>query len=192
MIDTMPTMTHRFPELVQLIKDRAITLGEFTLASGEKSNIYCDGKKLALTGKGSAAIADAISCILSDIKYDAIAGMEMGAIPMIAAAGLRLFDTQQRDLPMLVIRKESKSYGTQKRIEGPLPESPARVIMLEDVVTSGGSVIKAIDVIEAAGHEVILAISMLDRESGGIEALEKRGVPYTPLVRMSELELEER
>jgi orotate phosphoribosyltransferase len=187
--ETPATMINaRHPDLARFLREKAIIFGSFTLASKQKSDYYCDGKQATLSGEGLSLIIEAILQETRDVEFDAIGGMDMGATPIAPAAAYRLFQLG-RDVPSFVVRKEVKSHGTMKAIEGPLPQSPSRVVILEDVVTSGGSLLKAIDVVRAAGHEVVLAISVLDREAGGGEALRARGVRYQPLVRIAELGL---
>ena len=96
-----------------------------------------------------------------------------------------------RPLPTFVARKEVKGHGTKKAIEGPIPPAPCRVAIVDDVVTSGDSILKAIDAAEAQGAKVVLAISVLDRNAGATEALARRGIAYRALVRLEELGIED-
>lgn len=178
----------RFPELARFVNEQAIQKGSFTLASGRPSKFYCDGKMISLSCKGASLLVDAILETLSTREYDAIGGMEMGAIPIVGAMALRYSDRGMQ-IPAFVVRKESKLHGTCKRIEGPIPNKPSRVVIVDDVVTTGGSILDAIKAVQKEGHTVILAISMLDREEGGAESLSEHGVPYEPLVTISELDI---
>jgi len=192
-----PATAGRFPELAAFLNERAIRRGTFTLASGKTSNFYCDAKAAVLHGRGASLIAAAVVETLEGVEFDAVGGMELGAVPITAAVIQRFHDSQSRDVPGFIVRKAVKEYGTQKRIEGPgLGSAPgagtgagARVVIVEDVVTTGGSVLSAIDAVQSEGHEVVLVISVLDREEGGREAIESRGVAYRPLVTLSELGL---
>jgi orotate phosphoribosyltransferase len=176
----------RHPELAQYVQDHAIKRGSFTLVSGRKSSYYCDGKRVSFSGEGLQLIADAIHSELRDLECDAIGGMDMGATPIVAAVSLRLFQLG-RSVPAFVVRKDVKDHGTRREIEGPLPEQPSRLVIVDDVVTSGGSIIKSIEAVRRRGHEVVLAISILDRDGGGREALNAMGVKYQPLVTIAEL-----
>lgn len=183
---SMRNQSARHPELAQFVQVRAIRRGSFTLASGRKSSYYCDGKQVSFSGEGLQLIADAMCAELRDVEFDAIGGMDMGATPIVAAVSLRLFQLG-RTAPAFVVRKDVKDHGTRKEIEGPLPEQPSRVVIVDDVVTSGGSIIKSIEAVRRRGHEVVLAMSVLDRDGGGREALGEFGVKYQPLVTISEL-----
>ncbi|USN98441.1 MAG: orotate phosphoribosyltransferase [Phycisphaeraceae bacterium] len=185
----MPDLaTARHPDLARCILERAVTRGEFTLASGAKSDYYCDVRLVSLSGEGARLIADALLEETADLDFDALGGMDMGATPIAAAFGLRAHE-QGLDIPTFVVRKNPKAHGTQKLIEGPLPETPQRVVIVDDVVTSGGSLIKAIEVAKQAGHSVVKAFAVLDRESGGSANIAATGVDYQPLVSIHELGL---
>ncbi len=176
----------RHPALARFVRERAITFGNFTLASGRTSTYYCDAKQITFSGEGLALVMDALAKELRDVEFDAIGGMDMGATPLAAAAALR-FHQLGRGVPAFVVRKDVKEHGTRKDIEGTLPATPAKVVILDDVITTAGSIIKAVDVVRAKGHEIVLALGILDREAGGVEALRAKGVKYQPLVTISEL-----
>ena len=182
----MRSQTVRHAELARFLEDRAIRRGSFTLASGRKSSYYCDGKQVSFSGEGLQLIADAMYTELRDVDFDAIGGMDMGATPIVSAVSMRLFQLG-RTAPAFVVRKDVKDHGTRKEIEGPLPEKPSRLVIVDDVVTSGGSIIKSIEAVRRRGHEVVLALSVLDRDGGGSEALKALGVKYQPLVTIAEL-----
>jgi orotate phosphoribosyltransferase len=109
----------------------------------------------------------------------------MGATPIVGAVATRSLDAG-RPLPVFVVRKEVKGHGTMKAIEGPLP-APCNVVIVDDVVTTGGSILKAIDAVEKLGCKVLMAITVLDRNAGASEELHRRGIPYTPLVTLADL-----
>lgn len=176
----------RHPELVSFLLDRAIKFGSFKLSSGQQSDYYCDGKLVSFDGEGLSLIVDGILEEIKDLEVDAVGGMDMGATPIVAGVGLRAFD---RGIPMptFVVRKEAKAHGTMKGIEGPIPERGSRVVIVDDVVTSGGSILRAIERARQAGLEVVLAMCVLDRDSGGRAAMDRLGVPYRPLVTIAEI-----
>lgn len=198
MTATQPDLTDslrgaRHPALARCILDRAVKRGDFTLASGAKSSYYCDIRLVSFSGEGAGLIADALLAETAELEFDALGGMDMGATPIAACYGLRA-EQVGRPTTVFVVRKNVKAHGTQKLIEGPLPESPQRVVIVDDVVTSGGSLIKAIKVAQEAGHTVVKAFAVLDRESGGADAIaESLGSAdaglYQPLVTVSELGL---
>jgi orotate phosphoribosyltransferase len=176
----------RHAALASFLLERAIRFGEFTLASGARSDYYCDGKLVSFDGRGLALIADAILQEIDDLELDAIGGMDMGATPIVAGVSLRAHERGLM-LPSFVVRKAVKGHGTKKVIEGPIPPAPARVAVVDDVITSGGSTKLAIERIREAGHEVVVALSVLDRASGGAEAMAALDVPYRPLVTIAEI-----
>jgi orotate phosphoribosyltransferase len=176
----------RHPELARFIDEHAIRRGRFKLSGGGTSSYYCDGKLVSFSGAGVALIAEAIIEEIGDLDIDAIGGMDMGATPIVSAVAMRLHQLG-RAIPAFVVRKDVKAHGTMKAIEGPLPEKPGRVVIVDDVVTTGGSIITAVEAVRAQGHTVVLAISVLDRDAGGREALRAHGITYRPLVTIAEL-----
>lgn len=182
-------ITARHTDLARYIHENAIEFGTFTLASGATSSYYCDIRKVSLSGQGALLVADAVLGEVEDLAFDALGGMDMGATPITSAVALRAHQAGN-DFPVFVVRKDVKSHGAQRKVEGNLPETPSRLVIVDDVVTSAGSIIKAIDVVRELGHEVVLALAILDREAGGAAALEAAGVPYRALVRISELDIE--
>jgi orotate phosphoribosyltransferase len=178
-------MASRYPKLVQLLEQKSLRRGKFTLASGAESSYYIDGKMTCLDPEGATLIADAILDLIKDLPVDAVGGMDMGATPIVGAVATRSF-TAGRPLPVFVVRKDVKAHGTMKLIEGPL-KAPCKVVIIDDVITTGGSILKAIDAVKAVGCEVLLAISVLDRAAGATEMLGKLGIRYEPLVRLGDL-----
>jgi orotate phosphoribosyltransferase len=134
---------------------------------------------------GATLIAQAILEEIRDLPVDAVGGMDMGATPIVGAVATRSLDAG-RPLPVFVVRKDVKQHGTMKNIEGPLA-APCNVAIVDDVVTTGGSILKAIDAVEAKGCTVLLAITVLDRNAGAAEALAARGIPYRPLATLADL-----
>src|SRR3954462_11231190 len=179
-------MSSRYPELANILKKKSLKRGQFTLASGKTSDYYIDARLCSLDPEGSLRIADAILKEIEGMKADAVGGMDMGATPIVGAVAARSFQ-MGRPIPTFVVRKDVKAHGTQKQIEGPIPAAPCNVIIVDDVVTSGGSIIKAIDAVEKHGGKVLLAISVLDRNAGASEALAERKVPYRPLLRLADI-----
>jgi orotate phosphoribosyltransferase len=160
----------------------ALRFGDFTLASGAKSSYYVDIKKASTDPKVlyliSMLMAERIQT--SGETYDRIAGVVLGSVPLAAALSLTT------GIPYVMIRKEKKGHGASGLIEGALGKGD-RVLVVEDVITSAGSVISAVEVLRDAGAEVKDVISVIDRESGGGEALERIGIALTSLVKASEL-----
>jgi len=178
----------RHPLLARFLREKAIRFGTFKLASGATSSFYCDAKQATFSGEGLALIMDAMMQELEGVEFDAIGGMDMGATPLASAAALWMYQLG-RYMPGFVVRKDVKTHGTMRDVEGALPPPPARVVILDDVITTAGSIIKAVEVMRRKGYQVVLAMAVLDREAGGAEALQSIGVEYRPLVRLSELGL---
>ena len=165
--------------LKQYLKEcGAFKTGEFTLTSGKKSNFYVDIKQASTNPKILAEIARKMKSLIKDEKR--IAGMELGAVPLAVAVSL------ESGLPYVIIRKRERSQGTGKFIEGNM-KSGERVLLVEDVTTSGSSLVKAGEIIREAKGVVDRALVVVDREEGASELLAKNGITLVPLVRVSEM-----
>ena len=148
-------------QLLKRIKETAYLEGDFTLRSGKKSKYYVDIKR-------ASSRPEILSKMISGFKdlgidCDKVAGMELGAVALIVAYSLKT------DLPFLIIRKGGREHGTKRKIEGDIKPGE-KILLLEDVVTSGGSVIQAIDIVEEAGGEVVAVLTVVDREEGTVAA----------------------
>lgn len=167
-------------KLIELLKENdVIKFGEFTLSSGKSSDYYVDMKKAITMPEILDCVAHLISDEIKDKNIDKIAGPALGAVPIATATSLI------SKKPMLMIRKEKKSYGTSKQIEGELNEGD-NVIIVEDVTTTGGSLFKAIKVIEENKGNIIEAYVIVDRQEGAKENFEKEGITFKPLLTISE------
>lgn len=165
--------------LIQQLKEcGAIKFGRFVLTSGAISDYYIDIKKASTDPKILKIIAQEMS--LYTKGYDLLAGMELGAVPLVVALSL---ETQ---IPYVIIRKEKREHGTGKQIEGGDVKGKS-VLIIEDVTTSGGSVIKTIQILRENNAEVEKALVVVDRESGTREKLKKLEVEFIPLVSVSEI-----
>jgi len=173
------------PELVSFIAEHAFKRGNFVLASGKTSTYYIDGKMISFHPQGIFLTVKAILEEIRAVEFDAVGGMDMGATPIVSALALRSYELK-KPIPTFIVRKEVKDHGTKKRIEGPLRPS-SRVVMIDDVVTTGDSIHKAIQAVRELGCTVQLAISVLDRNAGAAALMESEGIPYRPLVHLSEL-----
>lgn len=170
-------------ELSEALKScGALQFGEFTLASGAKSDYYIDIKKASTNPEVLRLIARLMAEKMraEGIEADRIAGVVLGSVPLATALAL------ETGIPYVMIRKEKKDHGTGKLIEGDLNPGD-RVLVVEDVITTAGSSIKAIGTLREAGAEVRYVISVIDREGGGAENLAEAGVDFRPLVKASEL-----
>ena len=165
-----------------LVDCGALQFGDFILASGAKSSYYIDIKKASTNPKVLKLIAEQMALKMKEcgLKVDRIAGVVLGSVPLAAALSL------ETGIPYVMIRKEKKDHGTGKLIEGELNEGD-EVLVVEDVITSAGSSMKAIETLRAAGASVNNGISVIDREAGGSDNLKGIGVSLNPLVKASEL-----
>jgi orotate phosphoribosyltransferase len=162
--------------LFDLLFKRAFILGEVDLSSGAKSNFYIDGKMVAGSPEGAFLLGEVLYDHIKDFEFDAIGGLAVGAVPIVTSVVISCY-RHERSVEGFWVREERKSHGTRKLIEGRLPEH-ANVIIVDDVVTSGNSVLKAIDAIEAKGARVVRVVAIVDREEGAAETLKSRGYSY--------------
>ncbi len=161
----------------KLVECGAIKFGEFVLASGKKSSYYVDIKKASTKHEILNMMGDLLA---ENVRGDLLAGVELGAVPLVAITAVKA----KKDY--LIIRKEKKGYGTSKLVEGDYREGMV-VDIIEDVVTTGGSVLRAVKILRELGLQVNRVICVVDREEGGKEALEKEGVELIPLIKARDL-----
>lgn len=166
--------------LIDLLKENEVFLtGDFTLSSGKKSDYYINMKKAITEPVILSTIAKLITQLVAEDNIDKVAGPALGAVPIATAVSL------ESEIPLLMIRKEKKGYGTSKLIEGEL-NSGDNVIVVEDVTTTGGSLLKAIKAIQENGGNVTRAFVVVDRQEGAVEVFEKEGITLEPLIRVDE------
>jgi orotate phosphoribosyltransferase len=163
-----------------LVREKALEFGEFTLASGRKASYYLDCRKITLDSRGANLIAEGILELLGDNLPDAVGGMAIGADP-ITAAVITVAGRQGRSLRGFIVRKEAKAHGTGRAVEGPV-QAGDKVVVVEDVVTTGGSSLAAIEKLQAAGLQVQGVMAVVDRLEGGAEAFAQRGIPLQTLL----------
>jgi orotate phosphoribosyltransferase len=155
--------------------------GDFTLASGKKSDLYFDGRLVTLSSVGLPKVAAAVLELIKDQNISAAGGMVIGADP-ITGGVVTLAGLGGISLTGFMVRKEPKQHGTGKQVEGQQPEAGARVVLLEDVVTTGGSSLKAVEALRREWDvEVVAVVALLDRLEGGREALAEVGVELWPI-----------
>lgn len=173
----------RRQRLREIIAAKAVLRGDFTLASGQRSTIYFDGRKVTNDAEGVALVGALVEEIAQEAKAEAIGGPATGAIPIVTAAQIASYQ-RRRALPGFYVRSERKAHGTGQLIEGNLPTAKgARVAVVEDAITTGGSLLKAIEAIEAAGCKVAKVIVMVDRQQGGVENLRSKGYDVEALFK---------
>ena len=171
--------------LIEIIKRDALKFGDFVLASGQRSSFYIDCRNVTLSAEGAALIGRGILDLLGDEPFEAVGGMTLGADPILAAV-LAIAGLEKRPLRGFIVRKEAKGHGTGKLVEGPLKEGD-RVVVVEDVSTTGGSAIKACEAVEATGAKVVHVVTVLDRLAGAEAAFKAKGYKFSSLVTVKDL-----
>ncbi len=173
-------------QLLDLFCRLAYQEGDFILSSGQASSYYINGKQVTLNAQGALAIG---RLLLSRLPEDtqAVAGLTLGADPIVTAVSV-VSAYENRPIPALIIRKEAKGHGTKAYIEGPtLPEN-ATIVVLEDVVTTGRSAMKAVERLRDAGYTVSLVISLIDRLQGGAEFYESVGLKFQTVFTIEDIQ----
>ena len=174
--------------LQKIIAKRSFGRGDVTLASGRKSDFYFNLKPTMLNPEGAALLAELTFDALKDGKYDYVGGLEMGAVP-IAGAIAQLSWINAHPIAAFFVRKQPKEYGAKAQVEGLLKGETLqgkRCVIVEDVTTTGGSALKAVEVVRDAGGEVALVLTMVDREEGATDTFGKAGIPFKALFKASE------
>ena len=163
--------------LKQILVEKSVITGrEFKLASGKTSNFYVDARVTTLDAEGAYLCGKIFLEMLGDFKVDAVGGYSIGADPIVTAIAVLSFQAN-KPVPAFIIRKEEKSHGTGKMIEGNFPPQ-ARVVIFDDVVPSGGSILKGAAQVEKQGGTVEAVMALLDREEGGKEKIEAAGYKF--------------
>jgi len=159
--------------LLELVRTRALREGKITLSSGKVSDYYVDAREVVLDPEG-AYLTGRLMLDMIDPKAVAVAGMTLGADPIVTAISV-VGHIEGRDLTALIIRKEPKKHGTQKFVEGPALPEGSKVAVVDDVVTTGSSLVKSIERLRNEGYEPIQVVAILNREEGGSEKLKDAG-----------------
>ena len=171
-------------ELLRLLKKDSYRKGEFTLSSGKTSEHYVNCKPVTLSGRG---LTLASLSMLMHVESDsvAVAGLTLGADPLVSGVAV-VAALDSRMLNALIIRKEAKGHGTQAWIEGPLPAKGTKITVLEDVVTTGGSALTAVEKLRDVGYEVKRIVALVDRQEGGAEAIKESGLELKSLFTLED------
>jgi orotate phosphoribosyltransferase len=165
--------------LKTLISEKALRFGDFTLASGKKASYYLDCRQVTLDARGARLVGEGMLELLGDELPDLVGGMAIGADP-ITASVLALAGTQGLPLRGVIVRKEPKQHGTGRLVEGPF-QAGESIAIVEDVVTTGGSSLLAIERCQAAGLQVQRVLAIIDRLEGGRQAFAERGYELSTL-----------
>jgi len=184
----MPVNPEYRDRLMEVIRREGVRFGEVKLSKGGTSSYYIDCRMVTTHPEGAFLIGEIILDMLAEGEVDAIGGPTLGADPIVGAV-CYASHCRNRPLPGFIVRKATKEHGMQKMIEGHLPKG-ARVVVVEDVLTSGGSVVDAIHEVERAGAQVVRVIGIVDRLQGAREKLEGLGYRFTPIFTKNDLGLE--
>ncbi|WCB97013.1 Orotate phosphoribosyltransferase [Baekduia alba] len=169
--------------LVDELRTHALIKGEVVLTSGKTAQYYVDAKRAILRPAGFAALGELVAHHAREWGATAVGGLTMGADPVACAALAGGFAGKA-----FFVRKETKQHGLQRRIEGPPLDAGERCVIVEDVVTTGGSTLQAIDAVREAGHEIVGVIAVLDRLAGGAEKIAAAaGAPYVPCTTIDQI-----
>ena len=176
--------------LIALLKRDALRTGSFTLASGRPSHYYVDGRKVSLSAEGAALIGAEVLQLLADLPdVSAVGGLTMGADPIVGATLAVAGAGGRPGLRGFLVRKEAKGHGTNRFVEGPV-QPGMKVVIVDDVVTTGGSSLQAVAAAEALGCKVARVIVVLDRLEGAAAAFAARGLDFKAVVTIRDLGVE--
>lgn len=179
----LPTLKQ---QLLDLICQVAYKEGDFVLTSGQPSSYYINGKQITLHAEGGLAVGRLLLSLLPP-QTIAVAGLTLGADPMVTATSV-VAAYEGRSLTALIVRKEAKGHGTRAYIEGPgLPEGSA-ITVLEDVVTTGQSALKAVERLREGGYQVNGILALVDRQQGGAETYQAAGIPFQSLFAIHDIQ----
>lgn len=179
----LEVVTERTKRILKLAHETgALLRGEFILSSGKKSDHYFEGKRLTLYPEGAYLIGKEIFERLEGTGIDAVGGLVMGAFPIITAVAIASFQ-EGKPIPTFIVREQPKAHGTRRKIEGHFQKG-TRVAIVDDVITTGDSVLKAIKAVEEEGSKVEKVIVIVDRNEGGSELLKKQGYDFEAIINL--------
>ncbi len=168
------------------VSERAFEFGDFTLTSGKKSNYYFDGKQVTLSPEGAYRLGRILCYKIKNLGIDAVGGITIGADPIAGALAVVSFVEGMPRLKLFIVRKTPKKHGKFKLIEGPALKTGDRVVVVDDVITTGGSIIEAIKAVRHAGCEVVKTVALVDRCEGGTENIKSLGVEVDPVFTIND------
>jgi len=180
-------IVEKLARLREIVREISVIEGEITLSSGETSQFYFDMRRTACDPEGSNLIADLILNALTEDEVDFIGGLEVGAVPIVACVSQRSFQVGH-PTPAFYVRKTPKEHGRKKLIEGQISQG-SRVVIVDDVTTSGGSALKAVEAAREFGCTVVKVITVVDRLEGAAEAFAAEGCPFVALLSADEFDL---
>jgi orotate phosphoribosyltransferase len=172
--------------LLDLFARLAYKEGDFLLSSGQRSSYYINGKPVTLNSEGALAVGRLLFSSLPE-DTQAVAGLTLGADPIVSAVSV-VSAYENRPIPALIIRKEAKGHGTQAYIEGPILAEGTKVVVLEDVVTTGKSAMQAVERLRGAGYKCDRVIALVDREQGGAEFYQAQGLQFQSIFSIRDVQ----
>ncbi len=175
--------------LLNLLQTKALEIRKVTLSSGRVSDYYIDCKRVTLSPEGAYLTAKLMLEIIEE-NVSAVSGLTLGADPIVASIAV-LSHIQGRNLPAMIVRKEPKKHGTMSFIEGPILEKDTKVAVVDDVVTSGSSLLKSIERLVAAGFQPVQVLAVLDRQEGGREVIEAAGYKLKSIFTKGDLKIKQ-
>ena len=180
-------------ELRKLLTEKSVCQGTFTLASGAQSDFYVDAKLTTMDPRGASLVGEVGWNLIKNtsaelgVRVDAVGGLTMGADPIALSIGIAAFaDDPHTQLQTFTVRKQAKAHGRHKLIEGNFSEGNS-VVVIDDVITTGGSTLQAIDAVESEGGRVTFVLALVDRQEGGRKAIEERGHKVVALFTRADL-----
>lgn len=184
--DMNTEITSTRSDLLDLIVKSAYKEGDFVLSSGQKSSYYINCKQVTLTAQGALAVGRLLLATLPQ-DTEAVAGLTLGADPIVTAVSV-ISALENQPIPALIVRKQPKGHGTKAYIEGVTLPSEAKVVVLEDVVTTGRSAMLAVERLRDAGYQVEQIIALVDREQGGAEFYQSEGLQFQAIFSIREIQ----
>ena len=180
-------MSDKRTRLIQLLKELSYERRKVILASGKESDFFIDCKQTMLTAEGHALVGELMFDLLAELPpCEAVGGVELGGCPLASAVSL-ISHQKGRALPALYVRKERKDHGSAKLVEGDKSLTPGlHVVLLEDVITTGGSSLRAVEALTRAGAKVVGILAVVDRQEGGADTIRQAGLPLASLTARSD------
>lgn len=173
-------------QLLELFVQFAYREGDFLLSSGQRSAYYINGKQVTLRARGALLVGRLLLAMLPN-DTGAVAGLTLGADPIVTAVSV-VSAYESRPISALIVRKDAKGHGTQAYIEGPVLEPGTKVVVLEDVVTTGQSALLAVERLRAIGYQVEQIIALVDRVQGGAQLYESKGLKFQAIFSIQEIQ----
>ena len=186
-VASTPELEAQRQDLIALIGEEAVFHGDFTLSSGKKATYYVDMRKLTLDHRAAPAIGRLVLDLVRDLEVDAVGGLTLGADP-IASAVLHASVAAGTPVDAFVVRKEPKDHGRGRQVEG-AEVAGKRVVIVEDTSTTGGSPLKAAEVVRDAGGDVVAVVTVVDRKTGAQAAVEAAGFTWRSIIDLDDLGL---